>query len=41
VLAVASELHLPVKLVGIGEGVEDLHEFDPHQFVDALLPPLG
>lgn len=41
VLAVASELHLPVKLVGIGEGVEDLQEFDPRQFVDALLPPLG
>ena len=38
VLAVASELHLPVKLVGIGEGVEDLQEFDPRQFVDALLP---
>ncbi len=41
VLAVASELHLPVKLVGIGERVEDLQEFDPHQFVDALLPPFG
>lgn len=41
VLAVASELHLPVKLVGIGEGVEDLQEFDSQQFVDALLPPLG
>ena len=41
VLAVASELHLPVKLVGIGEGVEDLQEFDPQQFVDALLPPFG
>jgi fused signal recognition particle receptor len=41
VLAVASQLHLPVKLVGVGEGVEDLQEFDPPQFVDALLPPLG
>jgi len=41
VLAVASELHLPVKLVGIGEGVDDLQEFDSQRFVDALLPPLG
>jgi len=41
VLAVASELHLPVKLVGIGEGMEDLQEFNPRQFVDAILPPLG
>jgi len=41
VFAVASELHLPVKLVGIGEGMEDLQEFDAQQFVDALLPPLG
>jgi len=41
VLTVASELHLPVKLVGIGEGVEDLQQFDSQQFVDALLPPLG
>jgi fused signal recognition particle receptor len=38
VLAVANELHLPVKLVGIGEGIEDLQGFDPQQFVDALLP---
>jgi len=41
VLAVASELRLPVKLVGIGEGIEDLQEFNPQQFVDAILPPLG
>ncbi len=39
VLAVAGELGLPVKLVGVGEGIDDLQVFDPHQFVDALLPP--
>lgn len=39
VLAVASELRLPVKFVGIGEGVDDLAPFDPQQFVDAILPP--
>lgn len=38
VLAVARELNLPVKLVGVGEGPDDLQPFDPQQFVDALLP---
>lgn len=36
VLAIQSELGIPVKLVGLGEGIEDLVEFDPEQFVDAL-----
>jgi fused signal recognition particle receptor len=36
VLAVQSELGLPVKLVGVGESAEDLIEFDPEEFVDAL-----
>ena len=31
------ELGIPVKLVGLGEGPEDLIEFDADQFVDALL----
>jgi fused signal recognition particle receptor len=37
VLAVAAELGLPVKLVGLGEQVDDLRDFDPDAFVDALL----
>jgi fused signal recognition particle receptor len=36
VLAVRNELQLPIKLVGLGEGVEDLVEFDPKEFVGAL-----
>jgi fused signal recognition particle receptor len=28
---------VPVKLVGLGEGADDLAPFDPAQFVDALL----
>jgi fused signal recognition particle receptor len=36
VLAIRSELGLPIKLVGLGEGVADLVEFDPEEFVDAL-----
>lgn len=37
VFAVQHELGIPVKLVGLGEGPADLVEFDPNQFVDALL----
>src|SRR3989454_5101542 len=37
VLAVAGELGLPVRYIGVGEGVEDLQTFEPEAFVDALL----
>jgi fused signal recognition particle receptor len=37
VVAVQRELGLPVKLVGLGEGPDDLVDFDPDEFVDALL----
>ncbi len=36
VIAIADELDLPVRYVGLGEGVEDLHDFDPENFVRAL-----
>ncbi|MGI9598961.1 MAG: signal recognition particle-docking protein FtsY [Acidimicrobiales bacterium] len=36
VFAIESELDLPVKLVGLGEGVDDLVDFEPTEFVDAL-----
>ncbi|MGI8660488.1 MAG: signal recognition particle-docking protein FtsY [Thermoleophilaceae bacterium] len=36
-LAIAQELALPVKLIGIGEGVEDLRPFDPDDFASAIL----
>jgi len=36
-LAIASELGLPVKLIGIGEGLEDLGPFDAREFAAALL----
>jgi fused signal recognition particle receptor len=36
-LAIAHELGLPVKLVGVGEGIEDLRPFDPDDFARALL----
>ena len=37
VLSIEAELSVPVKLVGIGEGLEDLNRFDPGQYLDALL----
>jgi fused signal recognition particle receptor len=36
-LAIASELGIPVKLIGIGESLEDLRPFDAQQFARALL----
>ena len=37
VVAVQRELGVPVKLVGLGEGVDDLAPFEPEAFVDALI----
>ncbi|WP_228551863.1 signal recognition particle-docking protein FtsY [Mumia zhuanghuii] len=37
VIAVQRELGVPVKLVGLGEGADDLAPFEPEEFVDALL----
>ena len=39
VIAVQRELGVPVKLVGLGEGPDDLAPFDPEAFVDALIGP--
>ncbi len=36
-LAITSELELPVKLIGVGEGLEDLRPFDAREFAAALL----
>lgn len=36
VLAIAKELRLPVKLIGVGEKMEDLKDFDSNDFINAL-----
>ena len=36
ILGIADELKVPVRYIGIGEQVDDLREFDPAAFVDAL-----
>jgi fused signal recognition particle receptor len=38
VLAIREELDVPVKLVGVGEKIEDLQDFDPVAFAEALAP---
>jgi len=36
VFAIKKEFGIPVRLIGIGEGLEDLRDFDPAEFVEAL-----
>ena len=36
VVAIAEELRLPIRLIGVGEGAEDLQDFNPEAFVAAL-----
>ncbi|NLB73613.1 MAG: signal recognition particle-docking protein FtsY [Firmicutes bacterium] len=36
ILAIRNSLGIPVKLIGIGEGTEDLRDFDPKEFADAI-----
>ena len=40
VFALADQLKLPIRFIGIGEGVEDFDVFDAENFVDALLKPV-
>lgn len=37
VIAVANELQIPVKYIGVGEGIDDLMPFDAESFVEALI----
>ncbi|GAB4412435.1 MAG: signal recognition particle-docking protein FtsY [Thermodesulfovibrionales bacterium] len=36
VFAIKKELGIPIKLIGVGEAIDDLRDFDPAQFVEAL-----
>jgi fused signal recognition particle receptor len=36
IFAIRKELDIPVKLIGVGEGIDDLRDFDPQEFVKAL-----
>ena len=37
VIAINDELSIPVKMIGVGEGIDDLQEFDPHAFAEAII----
>ena len=39
VLAIADQLKIPVALIGTGESIDDLAQFDAHSFLDSLLAP--
>ena len=36
VVSISKEQEIPVKFVGVGEGIDDLQEFDPNDFAKAL-----
>lgn len=36
ILSIAEELQIPVKMIGVGEGIDDLRDFNAREFVDAL-----
>lgn len=36
IISIKHTLDIPVKLIGVGEGIDDLQEFDPEEFVNAL-----
>jgi signal recognition particle GTPase len=37
VVSIVRDVGVPVKLIGVGEGIKDLRDFEPALFVDALL----
>lgn len=36
-LAIAKQMGIPIRFIGLGEGIEDLREFSAHEFIDALI----
>ena len=38
ILAIRGEMGLPVRYIGTGEGIDDIAQFDPHQFAETILP---
>jgi fused signal recognition particle receptor len=40
-LALAGELKIPIRKIGVGEGLDDLQDFVPHDYVEAMFGDLG
>jgi fused signal recognition particle receptor len=36
IFAIAEKVKVPIRFIGVGEAIEDLREFDPQEFIDAL-----
>ena len=36
ILSIAKEYNLPTKLIGVGEGIEDLRNFNAEEFIEAI-----
>ena len=36
IFSIASKLNIPIRYIGVGEGIDDLHEFRVEEFIDAL-----
>ena len=41
IIRIAHELHLPIRYIGVGEGIEDLRRFKSEEFIDALFEQNG
>ena len=41
VVAIVNELGIPIKFIGVGEGLDDLHAFDAREFAQALISPMS
>lgn len=41
VFAIKKQLDIPVRFIGVGEGIDDLQDFVPEEFVEAILPSEG
>jgi fused signal recognition particle receptor len=39
IFAIAKRMQIPIRFIGVGEGIENLREFDAEEFVDALFAP--
>jgi fused signal recognition particle receptor len=39
-IALAKELKIPIKMIGVGEGIDDLQDFDPREYVEAMFGEL-
>lgn len=41
VIGISDQFKIPVRYIGVGEGIEDLQIFNPHEFVDSMFKKVG